>query len=173
MDIANSVNGLAIASGELLTVSDMKKDPRTYKDEYSIETADLTSMCIVPIKFDAEHFNASLCLYRQGEIKPFSEQEQQFIERVGMLIPALYQATRDKVRRSVLQDLTEILEETDQKAKANNNDAAIITNGLKQVCQKVADTFGCIEASLFLENRFETEGQFGLVATSFEDWTDE
>lgn len=173
MNIDGSANGLAIASGELLTVSNMKTDSRTHKDEYSIKTANLTSMCIVPIKFDAEHFNASLCVYRQGQVEPFSEEEQQFIERVGVLIPALYQATRDKVRRSVLQDLTEIFEGTEQKAKAFNNDAGVISNGLQQVCQKVADTFGCIEVSLFLENRFETEGQFVLMATSFEDWTDE
>ena len=37
----------------------------------------------------------------------------------------------------------------------------------------MAEIFGCIEASLFLENRFEKENQFELIATSYEHWTNE
>jgi signal transduction histidine kinase len=173
LHIHNSANGRAIVSEEILSITDMKTDNRTYKDVYSIETAHLTSMCVVPIKFDAEHYNASLSVYRQGEIKPFTEDEQSFIKQIGDLISSLYQAVREKVRHLLLSDTTRILYEAEQRAKANNDSMDVIIEGFKTVCTKVADAFQCIETSLFLKNRFESENQFNLIATTYTDWTDE
>lgn len=175
IDIDKSANGLAIVSGEIISIDDMNVDPRTHKDDYSRHVAKLTSMCIVPIKLASDHYNASLSLYRKDVVKPFTEEEQKFIAQVAGLITQLDQAIRDKVRRYVSDDIIKILEATKNTDKPGEGVAGdqILKEAFQRVCNRVAETFSCIEASLFLENRFEKENQFDLIATSYADWTGE
>src|SRR5947209_7271752 len=176
INIHDSANGSAIVTREVINVDDMKTDPRTHKDDYSLQVANFTSMCVAPIKFASDHYNASLCVYRKDEVRPFTEEEQKFIAQFANLITRLDQAIRDKVRRHVSEEIIKILEAAKKNDKLGDNDAgdpAGFNEAFQQVCNHVAETFGCIEASLFLENRFEKENQFELIATSYSDWTDE
>lgn len=171
--VEESANGLAIATEEPISIEELRTDPRTYKDHYSIQVANLTSMYVVPIRFDSEQFNASLSVYRREKIKGFNSSEQEFIRQVANLIPALYQAVRDKVRQQLLSDTAAILYDAEQKAKANNDDPQIINQGLQKVCERVAESIQCLETSLFLENRLEEADQFTLRATTHFAWKDE
>jgi signal transduction histidine kinase len=171
--IDGSANGLAITTGEIQTIDDMRVDSRTHKDEYSIEVVKFTSMCAVPLKFASKNYNVSLSVYRRREIKPFTNEETDFIRQCANLIPLLDQAIRDKVRRFIVAELSEIFDKAEQAAKADKDNIAEIENGLRQVCIKVAETFGCIEVSLFLENWLETENQFRLRGTSYLGWSSE
>lgn len=171
--VEESANGLAIATEVPISIEDLRTDTRTHKDDYSTRVANLTSMYVVPIKFDSDQFNASLSVYRREVIKGFKPSEQEFIGKVANLIPALYQAVRDKVRHNLLSDTAAILYDAEQKAKANNDDPQIIDDGLQKVCERVAESIQCLEASLFLENRLEEADQFSLRATTHTGWKDE
>src|SRR5258708_6682999 len=171
--VETSANGLAIASEGPLSIEDLRTDPRTHKDDYSIRVANLTSMYVVPIKFDSDQFNASLSVYRRDVIKGFNPSEQEFIGQVANLIPALYQGVRDKVWHNLLSDTAAILYDAEQKAKANDDDPQIIDGGLQKVCERVAESIQCLETSLFLENRLEEADQFSLRATTHTGWKDE
>jgi hypothetical protein len=171
--VEKSANGLAIATEEPINIDDLGADHRTHKDDYSIRVANLTSMYVVPIKFDSDQYNASLSVYRREVIKGFNPSEREFIGQVANLIPALYQAVRDKVRHNLLSDTAAILFDAEQKAKANNDDPQIINDGLQKVCERVAESIQCLETSLFLENRLEEADQFSLRATTHTGWKDE
>jgi signal transduction histidine kinase len=169
-----SVNKIAIKTQETVLVENMQTDPRIYKHDFSMIVAKFTSMCIVPISFDADgKINASLSVYRRLVVNEFKLAEQRFIEQVAKLIPSLFQAIRYKVRHHKLKAVIDILEDAKQKAKADNDNIEEINKGFKKVCEEVAETFGCIETSLFLENKLEKENLFNLVATSYSDWTSE
>jgi GAF domain-containing protein/signal transduction histidine kinase len=172
VQLQHSANGLAIATETIQNIADMATDPRTFKDRYSIEVANLTSMCVVPIRFDAANVNASLSVYRRQYVRPFSSDEESFIHQVANLIPALYQAIRDRVQRQLLADTSRMLYASEQRAK-KNDDVAEIRSGLRSVCFRVAQAFHCLETSIFLENRLESENQFDLVATTHEGWRSE
>lgn len=176
LDIDKSANGRAIVSGEIISIPDMNVDPRTHKDDYSRHEAKLTSMCIAPIKLASDHYNASLSVYRKDAVRPFTEEEQKFIAQVARLIPQLDQAIRDKVRRYISDEIIKILEaakNTDKPVEDDTGDQVVLKEAFQEVCDLVARTFSCIEVSLFLENRFEKENLFKLIATSYSDWTGE
>jgi len=95
--IEESANGLAITSEEVIHINDLQTDPRTFKGDYSVHSAKFTSMCIVPLKFDSDQTNATLSVYRRGEVHPFTPDEIGFIKQVARVIPSLYQSICDKV----------------------------------------------------------------------------
>ncbi|MGB7923154.1 MAG: GAF domain-containing protein [Pyrinomonadaceae bacterium] len=173
--LSGSANGLAIVTQKLQNVPSMKDDERTFKHEFSIKEAKLTSMCAVPITFqEGQPTMASLCVYRNEPDHPFNDEEEQLITQEAELIPPLYQAIRDRVGRLLLSDINTILDKAEQEAK-NAGDLASkigkIKEGLKEVCREVADTFQCVETTLFLENRMEAENSFKLFATTWQDWS--
>lgn len=169
----NSINGLALSEKRTQNIENMESDPRTYKGDDSIKKAKLTSMCVVPIKFNSNKFNATLSVYRRKKIKPFKPAEQKFIEQIANIISPLNRAIRDKARYLLLTKITRILYEAEQNAKLNNDNPKEMLDGLQKVCVEIANSFQCIETSLFLENRFEAEKQYKLVASSYLEWTDE
>lgn len=171
--VERSANGLAIATEKAISIKDLRTDPRTHKDDYSVRIANLTSMYVVPIRFDSDQFNASLSVYRRDMIQEFNPSEEEFIRQVANLIPALYRAVRDKVRHNLLSDTAAILYDAEQKAKANKDNPQIISEGLQKVCERVAESIQCLETSLFLENRLEDADQFLLRATTHLGWTNE
>lgn len=191
LPIDSSINGLAIVTNQTQKTADVRDNKDAYTRHNWIYDEDMTSMCAVPIKFDSEIINATLSVYRRLNVNPFTEEEQKFIEQIALLIPPLYQAIRDKVGRKLLSEINEIIdkaemqikvrekEETsvsqltqpDSKSRSENDGLTEVTKALEDICLKVAETFQCVETSLFLENKLENENQFKLVATNFDDWT--
>lgn len=191
LPINDSAIGKALIKQEIVTKDDVRVDLDTFKGNNWIFDIPITSICAVPIKFDSEEYNATLCVYRRDEIRPFSGEEQSFIKQVAELIPPLYQAVRNHVGQELLSEINKILEEADRRAKdreielkaladadENNkkgqseaDEFKEINDGLEEICVKVAKVFQCIETSIFLRNRSELGNKFKLRATNYKNWT--
>lgn len=170
LPIKNSANGLAITSEKILNIESLQTDARTTKGDYSVHQVKLTSMCIIPIKFDSDQTNATLSVYRREKVSPFTLEEQNFIEQVARVIPSLYQSICDKVGHFLLSDIHRILDEPENEVKLFDANIDQITQRLQKVCEKLSETFQCIETSLFLENRLTVENRYELIATTFSNW---
>ncbi|MGB7207202.1 MAG: GAF domain-containing protein [Pyrinomonadaceae bacterium] len=180
LPIDDSANGYAIKHKECQNIEDVKTNSITSKKYHeAIGNSNLTSMYSVPFSFygDNNKVNASLAVYRRTEIQLFDEEEREFIDTVAKLIPQLYQAICDKVGQKLLSDINGSLDKIE--TKANNDDGSKvpielqienIKASLDEICNKIAVTFGCIETSLFFENRLESESIFKFYATSFKEW---
>ncbi|MFM9903639.1 MAG: GAF domain-containing protein [Pyrinomonadaceae bacterium] len=191
LPIIGSANGYAMIHGKTVAVDDLKTSEMTHKSKYSIKVAKLTSVYVVPISYNSPHeFHASLSVYRQHEVKPFTKAERGFIDQAAKLIPALYKSVCDRVELKLLSKINSALDEMEKKFitpktlatktvpkpavaqsaadQAHSNVNAAMTN----ICKGIGEAFQCIETSMFLEDRFNQEGRFKKVGTSYSPWTD-
>jgi signal transduction histidine kinase len=170
--IQGSANGLAILKQETQNVKSIKDDSRTFKHPIIVEEFGLGAMCAVPIVLDESNSTrASLSVYRKEGQHYFNNRDKQRIEAIARLIPALYGAIRDRVGRILLAEINSILDDVDQAAKTTSDPISIIKKGLERVCWAIANTFQCVETTVFLENRLEAESVFRLFATTWPSWT--
>ena len=193
LPLNESASGRAIIEKKTVTKEDIRTDAGTYKDNQWIFDVQMTSFCAVPIKFDADYYNGALCVHRRREIRPFTKEEQMLIEQIAGLIPPLYQAVRNRVGHDLLSKTNKVLERAERGAKdkeiekksqsdisesyveeqEEDDEFVEITGGLQNICMQVAETFQCIETSLFLKNDFRLGGKFNLIATTHPEWTED
>lgn len=174
MPITESVNGAVIISGVAENIPDIRRDERAYSNQANRRTIDamkLQTMCSVPITFsDSGNSKGTLSLYRNTPV-PFNEEEFLRVKEMARLVPDLYKAIRDKVSQNLIHSVNEILHKADLRSSGHLSSPKDMKDVLQQVCMQVANTFQCIETSVFMEDRFEAAGEYQLVGTTWPSWS--
>ncbi|HEV7892636.1 MAG TPA: GAF domain-containing protein [Pyrinomonadaceae bacterium] len=174
MPLTESVNGAVVISQEPENIEDIRADARAYSNAASrrtIDTMRLRTMCSVPIHFnDSKTAKGTVSLYRNTPA-PFTPEEFAKVRQMARLIPALYQAIRDRASQKLMHEVNEVLHSADVRAKdklLSKDDIKIVWH---QVCAQVAETFQCIETSIFMEDRSEAAGEYRLAGTTMNLWS--
>ena len=122
-------------------------------------------MCSVPVTL-LDGSRGTINVYRNVS-RPFSENEVRTVEQLTSLIPALYQTIRDKVSLSLINSIDEIINDAELRSRDLPLSLAKMKTVFKSICERIAATFFCIEASLFLHADLETPGRYELMATTW------
>jgi signal transduction histidine kinase len=133
---------------------------------------DVHGMCAVPVRF-LDYRLGALNVYRQGGSVPFSEDDQERLERMAALVPGLFRAVRQKIGLNLVSDVEELLRKSEGAIVPSARTArktpteARVKQALKGVCQLVGRAFDSVEVSLFLEPTSEPgSAQYHCVATT-------
>ena len=167
LPLTGSVNGAVVLNQQSANIPNIHQDERVYHDRFITNASIFQTMCVVPVSFsDRENARGTLSLYRKTPV-PFTEEEFARVQLMALLIPELYQAIRDKVSRELIHQVDEILHQADLLAKGEPLSKDNMKEVLHQVCVQVAETFQCIETSIFMEDRFEAADEYRLVGTTW------
>ena len=166
LPLQGSVPGEAVLRSQPQNIDNVQTDSRVFRSAAWLKESGVKVMCATPIRFrDVEMSLGAVSLYRK-EPRPFTEEEVQKLGQLATLVPALYQAIRDKVSQNLIGAISEVLQQADLRA-AN---AALTKEEMKQVFQQIteliAKTFQCLETSIYLEDKFDVPGEHQLMATT-------
>ncbi len=177
MSLTESVNGSVIINQEPLNIPNIREDKLAYSNPANkqvIDSMKLETMCSVPVTFTEREKNKSskgtISLYRNIPV-PFTDNEFSQVQQLALLVPELYQAVRDKVGRELIYEVNEILHDADLRAVSTLLSKDGMKEVLQQVSNTVAKTFKCIETSIFMQDRFDTDAEYHLVSTTWNFWT--
>jgi GAF domain-containing protein len=172
LPIGESVTGQAVAKEQIINVKDISKD-KVYPDPFLQETG-ITSFCSVPIRFRQEareegpkRTRGAINVYRnKGDA--FTAAEVVQVKQLADLVPALYEATRDKVSLDVMRTLlNDIMHDTELKADDTPISKGQMKGVIQRICDLITNTFQCIETTIFLEDRLELPGVYELMGTTW------
>jgi signal transduction histidine kinase len=105
--------------------------------------------------------SGALTLYRHEE-GAFAETTKASLLFLAGHVGALYFAVRDRVAYQLVNDVTSIVIDTAADRTAVNLE-------LKKVCHLISQSFGCLETTIFLEDRLVRPGEWVLSATTCEE----
>ncbi len=173
MPLVESVEGAVIISQKPENVTNIQQDVRANSNPASrraSDTLNFKTICAVPINFtDSKNTKGVVSLYRNAP-DPFTEEEIARIRQMARMIPALYQAIRDRVSQKLIRQVSEVLHEADLRASGK----LLLVDEMKrvwdQICSVVAETFQCIETSIFMEDPLEMAGAYRLAGTTWNQW---
>lgn len=172
MPLIGSANGWAILNNESVNIISIEDDERTYKHNPAIVGAGLRYMCAVPISFsDSGIPNAAVSVYRTDK-PPFSNTELALVERMSAPVPSLYRAIQNRMSRSLIYEINELLNKTELK-ELNQSQLRFenVRKGLQRIAVKVSESFQCIETSIFLGTRTSLGVEIELVASTWPEWS--
>jgi signal transduction histidine kinase len=196
VNLIGSVNGDAILTGTVQNISNVKKNHRVQKVDW-IKRDNLTSMLSIPINVANSNVSinnkyriATLALYRNQDIKPFSDNESKLLKQMSELLLPLYQAIQDRVEKELLEEISEIIDEAEKREKIQDDiykekreiekslehisekkEKPEIKKSLEHICEKVRENFQCVEVSVFLKAENKEDIEFELYATTCEAWS--
>ncbi len=165
MPLQPSIPGEAILTWSPVNVNDAQHDNRVYQGTNWLKSAGIKTICAIPIRF-RDNAIGTVSLYRKTSIL-FSQAEIEEIKLLAQLVPDLYQAIQDRVSRNLTQRMIDIFHEADLRASSLPLSEEDIKNVFRRVCDSVAETFQCVEASIFLESPFGVPGKYKLLATTW------
>src|SRR5262245_11051882 len=165
LPLDHSVTGAAILCGEPINVDDVWNDDRVYKNDPHLRQAGIKALCSVPIDFP-DRIRGAISLYRNTPI-PFNKHEVAQAKQLASLVPSLYHAVRDKVSSKLIQQVNKILQEAELRILQTSFTKVDVKEVCQRICDLVAETFQCIETSIFFEDQFESPGTYQLIATTW------
>ncbi len=172
LPVSESIVGEAARTGRTVNVEDVPNDHRVYKTNSWVSNAGIRAMCATPIRLRGEGDNTLvgvLSLYRDFP-PPFDESDISQFEQFARFVPELYYAIRDRVSQDLIRRVSNYLHKADLRAATVLLSKEEIKGIFRQVCEVVADTFQCLEASVFLDDQAEGKGVYQLAATTWPDF---
>ncbi|HMV50705.1 MAG TPA: GAF domain-containing protein, partial [Blastocatellia bacterium] len=172
LPVTESIVGEAAHTGRTINVKDVPNDDRVFKTNSWVPNAGIQSMCATPIKLrgkSSDNVIGVLSLYRNLP-QPFEESELLQSEQLARLIPSLYSAIRDRVSQDLIRQINDLLHQADLQAGTVSSSTNEMKLVFQQVCNTVADTFQCLEVSIFLEDPLEDKPTYRLTATTWPDF---
>ena len=160
LPIESSVSGYAVVMKQ--AQSEDVESPRAYKDPFFAETG-IRTFCCLPLCF-ADGSEGCLNLYRNVPER-FSSEDLQLGARLTALVPKLYQTIRDRVSFNLIHEVHEALHEAEIIASDHPLAIEEMKRVIQRICDKVGDSFQCIETSIFLEDRLKAPDVYELAAT--------
>ena len=160
-----SATGEAILNQVSVNVADVWTDPRVFTRTSFLRETGVKPMCSVPLRF-LDGGMGALNLYRKTAT-PFTETEVSDVEQLASLIPALYQTVRDNVSLTLLRGVNDILNEAEIRSADQPLSKVEMKKVFDSIVRRLAATFQCVEASVFLEDRLEGTKRYELMATTW------
>ena len=158
-----SISGRALRTKTPINVPDILGEPPNLTP--FLETTRIRTMCSVPITF-VDGIRGTVNLYRNVS-QPFTEKEVRTLEELASLVPALHQTIRDKVSLNLISSIDEIINAAELRSKDRPLSLSHTKSVFAAMCARIATTFDCIEASLFLRSNPETPKEYELMATTW------
>ncbi len=158
-----SATGEAVTTGMVVVVADTKAHPNVHHDDF-LDRNGLGVFVSIPVKLD-ENQPAALNIYRRAGAA-FSAQEVERLRRFADVVPALLNMIQDRALRGLLETVNEILSDAEREGPGEGPKGPQALGVAERVCRAVAETFQCLEVSLFLATESETSGPFELLATT-------
>lgn len=154
-----TVTGRAITSGKYASTADVQADGGPRSDHPFLIKSDVGPLVSIPIRF-TDGNSGTVDLMRKRAHGEFSEKEIAILHNFAVVIPALYQAVRDRVSWRVVADIDSHL-----------RDPALVTADKRlefdAVLQSVAGAFNALEVSLFLTHPRENPGEYMLQGSTW------
>lgn len=160
-----TITGRAITKKTPQLVTEAKEDPGYYHPAMFLEEAKIESIASFPIKFH-DDVEGAVSLYWNVK-KEFTETDQSLGAQLSSLVPAFYQAIRDRAVSELTRGVNEILQEADSQS-ASYLPKEEMKQVLSRIAELIADTFQCLEASIYLEDSLESPDKFHLMATTWD-----
>ena len=166
-----SVVGGVVVSGMPDVVEDIQTDSRVRADWSFFERGKIRSFACVPIPLQRlDSAPAALVVYSQS-VRRFDRGEVQLLQELSTLLDGLYGAIRDRVSSILLNRVHEKLRDAEATSLEEPLEETAFKQSLHDVSQIIAETFECIETSIYLEDRFTQPGELRLAATTHEPYT--
>ncbi len=160
-----SVTGDAIRSGKTQQVPDIDGDSRVQKtDDFFVRTS-IASFFAVPVAISDDAPGALNFYYRRRSA--FLAEDIREGERLARLVTPLYRATMDRMTRKLLVKLNETLRAADEGHTRRAHAKGAKLPALDAICTAIAETFECLEASIFLTDPLADPGEYRLKATTW------
>jgi len=150
----DSMVGAVLRSGEAAAIG--CDDPRVAAPAPRfMRQSEARYICLAPMKMP-DDAPGVLEVYRR-EDRPFSQADLDYLNQVSAVFPSLLGNLTDRVGFKMVDDVTEIINRSDQHQVGR-------LETFRKVANRVNATFSCLEVSIFLENPAEAEGVFRLAA---------
>lgn len=162
-----SVTGHAIKTQQTINVPDISADERVAIYDSYLHSANIRSMCSLPVRF-LDNTLGALNFYRNTP-EPLRSDDLRQAEYFSSLLPSLYDAIRNEVSLRLISRINNLLHNADLRQPDEYLAKHRVVQILQELCEIVADSLQCVETSIFLEDRLEAPGKYELVATN---WTE-
>ena len=166
LPLNSSATGYAVLNKTIINIPDIPTDNRIFNEQSFLHRFDVKSMCSIPIQF-LDSTSGAVNLYRKTP-GPLNTDELAQIEQLASLIPDLYQAIRDKVSLNLIESINERLHDAELSPSDTFPSKEYMKEVIQTICSLVADSFQCLETSIFLENRLEAPQTYELMATTWD-----
>ena len=127
--------------------------------------AGIKSACCVPLTF-SDGTRGAVGAYRKKS-HVFGKRQTNKLAQIANLLPSLYRALKDKVEDDLIETLNQILRVSEDSQPELAMALGDLDKNLREVCNAVSQTYGCMQTSIFLEDPLESPGIFRLIATSW------
>jgi GAF domain-containing protein len=159
-----SATGHAILTGKPYNVKDVAADPLFDLSDTFFEQTGARVFCAIPIEF-RDGLKGALNVYRNSQ--PFQENEISRIEEMARLVPALNQTVRDKAGSLLMKLVSQFIQDAERQSLGGTTRKDRMQAVIQSICDQVAETFQCLECSVFFEDTFILPGTFEMIATSW------
>jgi signal transduction histidine kinase len=166
MPINRSVSGWAVLHNETANIPNMDEDTRVF--DPMLKDIRLRSMCAVPVSLGDG--KGSLSFYRK-ELSPFTTEEVAWMEKAASLLPRLFHAIRNRASQRLIQWVSDKLDDSEIKSPNEVLASDEMQKLLHKICFRVAETFQCIETSIFMKPTARESSSFLLQATTWPKWS--
>jgi GAF domain-containing protein len=165
LPLGSSVIGKAILTGRTINVKDIELDSSVFESDPFLSQGNIRTFCSIPIRFLDEAAGA-INLYRDTA-SPLAEDEIAQAEVLASIVPALYQAIRDKVSLNLIQSIDSILHQAEPRATETFLSKEKVNEVMQRICAQVTDALQSFETSIFIEDYLEEPGLYKLIATTW------
>ncbi len=117
-------------------------------------------MCASPVRFLDGH-KGVVNVYRREIDPPFTELDKRRLARLGQALPGIYRAIRERIGLKLVNDVESKLRDAEGLAggtiarkvrRSRPLTKRQVYDILKEICDKIAEAFNCVETTLFLED---------------------
>lgn len=169
----DSATGNAIRTGTPFNDNVWDESNGVINTDPLFKQADVKIMCSIPISFrnrsqDSEYtISGALNLYRNRD-EAFTNSELTELQRVGELLPVLYQNAWDNEIHQFINKIGDLLNAAQRQTPRIALSERNIKRITRRICELIAETLHCGEVSIFLQNDLSSSATYDLSATT---WT--
>ncbi len=171
----HSLSGDAVLNNKTINVPDISVNNRVYKAKFLYRTG-IKSFCTIPISY-RDGVIGAFNLYRTSS-SSFDEKEVEQAKYFAAVLPALYEVIRNEVSLNLAKAMDELLLNVEPYMPGSPFTKPLtqpyeeqlkqkVKKVLQEICELVSKSFGCLETSVFLEDRLKSPGVYELEATNW------
>jgi signal transduction histidine kinase len=145
-----SVAGEAIRTQQVVIISDVSADSRVHRRSWLLDLAKVKTLCATPVAL-SDGSKAALTVYRRAPVS-FDSTDESHLKTVVSLVALLYHAVSDRVGIKLVQAISSLLQPDNPPSLTPKSLHAELSNLLRRVCDLLAGTLECVDASITLED---------------------
>lgn len=164
LPLDGSLCGRSVREQQVLDSPDILKDPRVRSRE-KLAQQGVRAMCAAPLQLPEGRAGCLSLYYWQRH--RMSRVEKNTVASLATLLPALYQAIRDRASYRLLQDVNGLLDSAERRAGFDFAPKGKIREVLQAVCTHIQEAFGALEVTVHLEDSRNQPDLFERFVTTW------